>query len=121
MSSLFQMALSFTFIASRNTSGAQVQAVLSNLKFGALDSHEGIQVHTLKDGRRKFFIHYNTQTSTVLRDRLYEFKRRKEAGEENVRPVRIVYGIHNGRDQWWDIYLCRTLNERDHDSLLERW
>ena len=92
-----------------------------NLAIGALDSHEGIQVTTLKDGRRKFFIHYNTQVSTVLRDRLNDFQRRKEAGEENVRPARIIYGNRNGRDQWWDIYLCRTLNERDHDSLLEGW
>ena len=113
--------LSFTFIASKGTSVKQVASVLVHCAFGALDSHEGIQMVVMKDGRRKFFVHYVTQTSTALSDRLNDFKVRKEAGEE-VRPPRIIYGKKpNGTDNYWQIYRCQTLNEREANSLLDGW
>ena len=109
--------LSFTFIGAKGTSIREVKDVLAQCAFGTLDSHEGVQMTVMKDGRRKFFVHYITQTSTALSDRLNEFKARKDAGEDAI-PPRILLS----KDKYWQIYRCQTLNELEANALLnERW
>ena len=79
---------------------------------------------------RKFWIHFSSNSSephaTALMDRLKRNETRQKAGE--VIPAgdipRIVYGINRrtGKDMYWQIFICKTPEERkvEQEAKLEK-
>ena len=101
---------SFMFIALGKTSECDVRIIMSNLNLGTIDS---IDTLNMPDGRRKFFVHYSNFTARDLQARLVDFERRKEQGEVDVRPPRIVYDeTRDGKPVYWQIYKALALTKR---------
>ena len=101
---------SFMFIALGKTTEAEVRDILGDAAFGTIDS---IHISDMPDGRRKFFVHYREFTASDLLGRLVEFEKRKEEGEVDVRPPRLVYGEKaDGTPVYWQLYKTMTPSER---------
>ena len=109
-----QMAFSFMFMSNSVTRTADVEATLAALNLGSTFKIDRAEVtEGSKAGMSKFFIHYDEFTATKVREELEEFKRRKEAGEMDVRPKRIVYDVtRDGKERYWQIFLCDTPEQR---------
>ena len=108
------MAFSFMFMSNAVTRTAEVEETLAALNLGSTPQIDRVEVtEGPKAGMSKFFVHYGNFTATKVREELEEFKRRKEAGEMDVRPKRIVYSVtRDGKERYWQIFLCDTLLER---------
>ena len=102
---------SFMFIALGKTTQDEVHSILMDCGFGTLNR---VDTAEMPDGRRKFFVHYSDFTASDLRDRLIDFEKRKEAGEVDVRPPRIVYGEkRDGSPVYWQVYKTLRPDERE--------
>jgi len=109
------MAFSFMFMCPSVTNTAEVEETLTRLNLGSNMQIDRAEVtEGPKAGMSKFFVHYNTFTAAKLKADLEDFKKRKEEGEVNVRPKRIVYDVtKDGRERYWQIFKCATPAERE--------
>jgi hypothetical protein len=103
------------FTALGNTLDAEVHDTLTALNLGTLLKVDRAEIaEGQKAGMSKFFVHYSDFTSTKVREELEGFKRRKDAGEMDVRPKRIVYDVtRDGKERYWQIFLCDTPSQRE--------
>jgi hypothetical protein len=113
--------LSFMFTALGATATSEVEETLAALNLGTLLKVDRAEiVEGQKAGMSKFFVHYsefNSDKADKVRAELEDFKRRKEAGEVDVRPKRIVYDVaRNGKERYWQIFLCDTPVQREQSS-----
>lgn len=110
-----KMALSFMFMSPSATKTAEVEDTLAALDLGLKPQIDRVEVtEGPKAGMSKFFVHYSVFTAQKVRAELEDFKRRKEEGEVDVRPKRIVYGVtRDGKERYWQIFLCDTLSQRE--------
>jgi hypothetical protein len=61
-----------------------------------------IETNYISDGRRQFFVHFDSVNDTKLLDNLKYYDKNK--GQRNVEPVRIKYGnTRDGRPLYWQI------------------
>ena len=112
------MAFSFMFMCPSVTKTAEVEETLTRLNLGTNMQIDRAEVtEGPKAGMSKFFVHYTTFTALKLKADLEEFKKRKEEGEVDVRPKRIVYDVtKDGRERYWQIFLCATPAEREQKA-----
>jgi hypothetical protein len=108
------MAFSFMFMSNSVTRTAEVEETLAALNLGPTFKIDRAEVtEGSKAGMSKFFVHYEKFTAIKVREELEEFKRRKEEGEVDVRPKRIVYNVtRDGKERYWQIFLCDTPDQR---------
>lgn len=111
----FNKSYSFMFMALGSTTEKDVIDVLGPLALGTLQKIDRVEVSEgPKAGMAKFFVHYSDMTNVKLRADLNDFAKRKEDGESDVQPKRIVYGIkRNGSEMYWQIFKCPTPAERE--------
>jgi len=106
------MAFSFSMIAFKGTTEADVREVLNDLDLGMID-----EIHTRErdDERTQFYVHYSSATANgkTLVAQLADVEARQKAGEVDVWPKRIVYGYNpkTQRDVYWQIYKTATKAE----------
>ena len=103
------------FIALGATTEVEVREVFDQLRLGTLQKVDRAEItEGPKAGMVKFFLHYSHFTADTLREQLDDFETRKKAGEVNVRPKRLVYGVKkNGVEMYWQLYKCATPAERE--------
>ena len=103
------------FMSPSATTMAEVEETLATLDLGLKPQIDRAEVtEGPKAGMSKFFVHYSVFTAQKVRAELEDFKRRKEEGEVDVRPKRIVYGAtRDGRERYWQIFLCDTPSQRE--------
>jgi hypothetical protein len=106
---------SFMFMAPGATSEAEAREILTTLGLGSQPVIDRVEVtEGLKAGMAKFFVHYSDMKADKLRAELDEFASRKAAGEMNVQPKRIVYGVNkHGKEMYWQIFKCATPEQRE--------
>lgn len=112
---VYQMAYSMMFIALGATTETEVRETFGQLRLGTLQKVDRAEItEGPKAGMVKFFLHYSQMTADTLRAELDDFETRKKAGEVNVRPKRVVYGVKkNGDEMYWQLYKCATPAERE--------
>ena len=113
--------LSFMFTALGVTATSEVEETLAALNLGILLRVDRAEIaEGQKAGMSKFFVHYSDFTSVKVRGELEDFKRRKDAGEMDVRPKRIVYDVtRDGKERYWQIFLCDTPAQREKKAAKE--
>jgi hypothetical protein len=103
------------FMSPSATTMAEVEETLATLDLGLKPQIDRAEVtEGPKAGMSKFFVHYSVFTAQKVRAELEDFKRRKEEGEVDVRPKRIVYDVtRDGKERYWQIFLCDTPSQRE--------
>ena len=103
------------FMSPSATTMAEVEETLATLDLGLKPQIDRAEVtEGPKAGMSKFFVHYSDMKADKLRAELDEFASRKAAGEMNVQPKRIVYGVNkHGKEMYWQIFKCATPAERE--------
>ena len=103
------------FIALGATTEEEVRETFGALRLGTLQKVDRAEItEGPKAGMVKFFLHYSQFMADTLREQLDDFETRKKAGEMDVRPKRVVYGVKkNGDEMYWQLYKCATPAERE--------
>lgn len=97
-----------------NTTEDEIRNVFGKLNLGELERVDIIKSQSRGMDCLKIFIHYASTDPSAdrLRARLEENDVRQKEGEI-VPPIKIVYGrTREGRDQYWQVYKCKTPAER---------
>ncbi len=98
--------------ARTSTTEDDIRRVFGKLNLGELEKIDIVPAHSRGIECLKIFIHYAQMTSDSLRERLDINDERQKAGDM-VEPIKIIYGrSREGRDQYWQIYKCKTPAER---------
>jgi hypothetical protein len=109
------MAFSMVISSARlNTTEEDIRRVFDKLNLGELDRVDIVNSQSRGVECLKIFIHYATTDPSAdrLRVKLEENDFRQKEGEI-VPPIKIVYGrTREGRDQYWQVYKCKTPAER---------
>jgi hypothetical protein len=109
------MAFSMVISSARlNTTEDEIRNVFGKLNLGELERVDIIKSQSRGMDCLKIFIHYASTDPSAdrLRARLEENDVRQKEGEI-VPPIKIVYGrTREGRDQYWQVYKCKTPAER---------
>jgi hypothetical protein len=98
-----------------STTEADVRTTFEELELGQLSKIDIVAATSRGKECLKIFIHYSSATSSGvrLRAKLAENQERQKQGEQDVQPVKIVYGTtRDGRDRYWYIYATQTPEER---------
>lgn len=110
-----KMAFSMVISSARlNTTEEDIRNVFGRLDLGELERVDIIKSQSRGMDCLKIFIHYASTSHNAerLRAKLDENDVRQKEGEI-VPPVKIVYGrSREGRDQYWQVYKCKTPAER---------
>jgi len=106
------MAFSMVISSARpNTTKEDIQRVFGALQLGDLDR---IDIVPTTSGNLRAYLHYSSTSTSAepLRAKLDNNDVRQKNGEV-ITPIKIVYGrSRDGRDQYWQVYKCKTPAER---------
>ena len=97
-----------------NTTEENIRHVFERLRLGDLDHVDIVKATSRGTDCLKIFIHYSSTSpeAMALRAKLDENDLKQKEGER-VTPIKIVYGrSREGRDQYWQVYKCKTPAER---------
>ena len=98
--------------ARTNTTEEDIRRVFGKLNLGELDKVDIVPASSRGMECLKVFIHYSSMTSDKLRERLDNNDERQKEGDM-VEPVKIIFGrSREGRDQYWQVYKCKTPAQR---------
>ena len=106
---------SFMFMALGVTTDAEVNETMTAVFPGKPFTMDRVEVtEGPKAGMVKFFIHFAEVPNDTLCKEMDDFAKRKEEGEMNLQPKRIIYGVNrHGKDMYWQIFKCATPAQRE--------